>query len=222
MLKGFFTFLLLGLSASISIGQHWKAKDYQLHDHLSFFDLESIHLPIDEKKVDRPLLHAAMFYVTNEYRINHGLEPFSYHEKIESVAADHASDMVKLNFYSHISKVKGKKTVRDRFNLEGLNPKTVAENISTTYALQYQMGRKVYPPKNGVFQYSTGDREVLIPHTYITYAREAVRLWMESPGHRANILNPEFQFLSCGAMIFTEKSFYNMPYFKAVQCFATD
>ena len=221
-LKYILMFSFLISNAFTCIAQHWKTTDYQLHDHHSFFKLEIIHQLIDEKKVDRSLLHAAMFYVTNEQREKHGLEPFRYQEKIEKVAADHAEDMVKYNFYSHISEVKGKKTVRDRFILEGINPKMVAENISSSYALQYQIGRKVYPPKNGIFQYSTGDREEILPHTYLSYAREVVRLWMESPGHRANILNPQHHYLGCGAMIFPLKTFFNMPYFKGVQCFGSD
>jgi uncharacterized protein YkwD len=221
-LKCILMFLFLVGNTFTSNAQLWKSKDYQLHDHHSFFKLEIFHQIIDEKKVDRSLLHAAMFYATNEQREKQGLEPFRHQEKFEKVAADHAADMVKYDFYSHVSVVKGKKTVRDRFLLEGINPKMVAENISSSYALNYQIGRKVYPPKNGIFQYSTGDREEILPHTYLSYARDVVRLWMESPGHRANILNPQFHYLGCGAMIFSLKTFFNMPYFKAVQCFGSD
>jgi len=33
--------------------------------------------------------------------------------------------------------------------------------------------------------------------TYRGFAREVVRSWMESPGHRANIVNPSLAYLGC-------------------------
>jgi uncharacterized protein YkwD len=35
--------------------------------------------------------------------------------------------------------------------------------------------------------------------TYGTYAAFLVEKWMNSPGHRANLLNPEFTYLGCAA-----------------------
>lgn len=183
--------------------------------------LAVINQPIDFKNVDRPLLHAAMFYVTNQERIKFGLKPFKHLDRMEKVAADHASDMVNYNFYSHLSRVKGKQTIVDRFKLEGLNLMSIAENISSSNALQYQNGRKVNPPRSGLFTYASAKREVIAPHSYISYAREVVRLWMESPSHRKSILNPHHEYLGCGAMVYGEKSFYNMPYFMGVQCFGS-
>lgn len=183
--------------------------------------LPAINQPIDFNKVDRPLLHAAMFYVTNQERIKHGLKPFKHLDRMEKVAADHANDMVKYNFYSHVSRVKGKSTIVDRFKLEGLNLMSIAENISSSHGLQYQNGRKVNPPRSGLFTYASAKREVIVPHTYLSYAREVVRLWMESPSYRKSILNPHHEYLGCSAMVYGEKSFYNMPYFMGVQCFGS-
>lgn len=214
-------FIFCSLSMSYGNAQEWKSTDYQNHTYESFFELDEIYQPLDKNNIKRSLLHAAMFYVTNEIRIKHGIEPFIYDEKYEKIAADHANDMVIYNFYSHISKIKGKKTIRDRINLAGINPKTVAENISINHAFQYQEGRKVYPPENGEFQYATGNKENLQMHSYISFAREVLKLWMNSPNHKANILNPTHQYIGCGAMIFSEKTFYNMPYFKSVQSFGS-
>ena len=35
--------------------------------------------------------------------------------------------------------------------------------------------------------------------TYLAYADAIVKMWMESPGHRASILNRRLTFLGCGA-----------------------
>jgi uncharacterized protein YkwD len=201
--------------------QNWTFADYKRYDTQTFLKLPQINQPIDFKNMDRPLLHAAMFYVTNQERIKYGLKPFKHLDRMEKVAADHASDMVNYNFYSHVSRVKGKSTIVDRFKLEGLNLMSIAENISSSHALQYQNGRKVNPPRSGLFTYASAKREVIVPHTYLSYAREVVRLWMESPSHRKSILNPHHEYLGCGAMVYGEKSFYNMPYFMGVQCFGS-
>lgn len=220
LLRSFLTLPFLFFTL-VSFAQNWSFADYKRYNTQTFLQLPAVNQLIDFKKVDRPLLHAAMFYVTNEYRVKFGLKPFKHLDRIEKVAADHASDMVNFNFYSHVSRVKGKHTIVDRFKLEGLNLMSIAENISSSNALQYQNGRKVNPPRSGIFTYSSAKREVIIPHTFISYAREVVRLWMESPSHRKSILNPHHEYLGCGAMVYGEKSFYNMPYLKGVQCFGS-
>ncbi|PZX47789.1 Cysteine-rich secretory protein family protein [Algoriphagus chordae] len=170
--------------------------------------------------MDPGLLQAAMFYVTNKERIKYGLPPFVHSEIIEKVAAAHASDMVKLHFYSHISKIKGKKTVNERFGLEGLNLMLIGENISSSIGLQYQDGRKIIIPRSGgMYTYASSKREVILPHTYLSYAEEVVKLWMNSPSHRKSILNPNFVQLGCGASVYYNKEFHNVPYLIGVQNF---
>lgn len=213
----------LTLISFFSTAQSWTTESYSRHDETSFYRIEALYEVIDFKKVDYPLLHAAIFFVTNEERRKSKLNPFKYDSKIERIASDHAQDMVKYGFYSHTSSIRIKRTVQDRFHLEGLNPAFYGENICSTYGLQYENGRKVNPPyPTGVFTYAfTSKREAIPPHTYISFAKEVVKLWMNSPGHRQNILNPKFTTMGCGASIYLEKSFYNMPYFMAVQNFGS-
>lgn len=216
-----FLILLLLFTIPSVFAQNWTFADYKRYDIHAFMKLAAINQPIDFKHMDRPLLHAAMFYATNQERIKNGLKPFKHLDRMEKVAAEHASDMVNYNFYSHVSRVKGKSTIVDRFKLEGLNLMSIAENISSSNALQYQNGRKVNPPRSGLFTYASSKREVIVAHTYLSYAKEVVRLWMESPSHRKSILNPHHEYLGCGAMVYAEKSFYNMPYLMGVQCFGS-
>jgi uncharacterized protein YkwD len=218
--------LVLGLTliSFLSQGQTWSSESYRNFDESTFYRLEALYQVIDFKKVNFPLLHAALFFVTNEERKSANLKPFEYHSRIESVAFGHAQDMVKYGFYSHTSTIRIKRTVQDRFHLEGLNPEYYGENICSTFGLQYENGRKVNPPyPAGVFTYAfTSKKETIPPHTYISFAKEVVNLWMNSPGHRQNILNPNFTTLGCGASVYLEKSFYNMPYFKVVQNFGSE
>lgn len=197
-------------------------EDYQNHTWESFFNSEIASQVLDPRDIDYPLLHAAIFYATNQHRAQNRLRPLEYSPKIEILAADHAHDMAKHGFFSHQSKIRNKRKLRDRFQIVGLNPSLIAENISNTAGLDYEYGRKVDPPQqSGEFTYTGNAEKIRVPfHTYLSYAQEIVRLWMESPGHRANILNPDFKYLGCGTQLYGEKSFYNMPYFMNVQCFS--
>ncbi len=214
-------FILISFSSS---AQTWTHQSYSNYDETSFYRIEALYNAIDFSEVNFPLLQAAIFFVTNEERVKAKLKPFEFRSEIELVAAGHAKDMVKYGFYSHTSKIRIKRTVRDRFQLEGLNPEFFGENICSTYGLQYEIGRKVNPPfPSGEFTYAfTSKREVIPPHTYLTFAKSVVKLWMDSPGHRQNILNPNFKSLGCGAGVYREKNFYNMPYFMVVQNFGSD
>lgn len=215
--------LILGLilSSLASQAQSWTSEAYKKHNEISFYRIEALYEAIDFNNVNFPLLQATIFFVTNEERKKAKLQPFEYRSEIELAASGHAQDMVKYGFYSHTSQIRIKRTLLDRFHLEGLNPKYYGENICSTYGLEYQSGRKVNPPyKSGEFTYAfTSKKEVIPPHTYLSFAKSVVKLWMESPGHRQNILNPLFKTLGCGARVYREKNFYNMPYFMVVQNF---
>lgn len=216
--------LSLILFPQVLKAQSWTSDSYQKYNEATFYRIETLYEAIDFGKVNFPLLQAAIYFATNEERIKAKLAPFEFRSEIEAVASAHAQDMVKYGFYSHTSKIRIKRTVLDRFHLEGLNPEYYGENICSTYGLQYQQGRKVNPPlPNGEFTYAfTGIKEKIPPHTYLSFAKSVLKLWMDSPGHRQNILNPNFKFLGCGARIYREKNFYNMPYFMVVQNFGGD
>jgi uncharacterized protein YkwD len=213
-------FTLLSLS---SRAQSWTPASYTNFDETTFYSIESVNASIDFSKVNFPLLQAAIFFVTNEERKKAKLSPFEFRSEIENAAAGHAQDMVKYSFYSHTSTIRIKRTLLDRFHLEGMNPEFYGENICSTYGLQYEVGRKVNPTySGGEFTYAfTSKKEVILPHTYLSFAKSVVKLWMDSPGHRQNILNPQFKTLGCGARVYKEKTFYNMPYFIVVQNFGS-
>tara|TARA_R110002020_G_scaffold261905_3_gene476260 strand:+ start:182 stop:742 length:561 start_codon:yes stop_codon:yes gene_type:complete len=184
--------------------------------------LAAVNQTINFKKLDRGLLQAAMFHATNEQRIKYGLHPFEHSDIIEKVASEHANDMVLYNFYGHISRVKGKKTIGERFALEGVKRMLIGENISSSIGLQYQDGRQIsIPQSGGMYRYANSKREVILPHTYLSYARETVKLWMNSPSHRKSILNPNFDQLGCGAQVYNNREFHNVPYLMGVQCFGS-
>ena len=187
-----------------------------------FFRISHLNTPIPFGEVDYHLLHAAIFHLTNQERTRLDMAPFVHSKEIQAAAESHAMDMVTHRFYSHTSPIKFKRTLRDRLNKQGINPKYIGENISSTFGIQYEEGKKVAKPMNpGEFRYlqASSTSGPIPPHTYYSFAQMVVRLWMNSPPHRQNILNPLFTHLGCGTQVYFDKNFYGMPYFMSVQNF---
>lgn len=103
--------------------------------------------------------------------------------------------------------------------LAGITNPYAAENIATPFAILYEEGEVIYPldDKDNYFSYTPNGRA--IPnHTYISLAEYVVDLWMNSEGHRKNILNPDALQLGCGTFFYRERG-ANIPKFMAVQNF---
>jgi uncharacterized protein YkwD len=108
--------------------------------------------------------------LVNEARQAEGLEPLTWAEALEAAAQVHADDMLDRDYFAHVSPEGA--TVRDRFLDEGGGAwLLVAENIANC------RGCPTPPGPDRVREFQQG--------------------WMESPEHRAAILDPglsEFGF----------------------------
>ena len=214
--------LLTGIPLD-NFAQGTQKNDVYLISSEDFFllDLPNHHIHLEE--IDHSLLQAAIFHATNDERKVRGLPAFIFSKEAEAAASFHAKDMVKLKFYSHTSPVKSRKTLLDRLSAQGINPHYFGENIGKTFGIQYEEGQKIIKPKiPGEFRYWENPQAGPIPPpTYVSFARKIVKLWMDSPGHRQNILNKHFTHLGCGTFADFEKKFYNAPYIMAVQNFVS-
>jgi len=166
----------------------WNEAYYNRYDYTNYTTYAAFNQRIVESGYDSDLLEAAIFYETNRQRSLHGLKQFKFDYNLYVCAHNHSYDMVEYNFFSHTSVVEGKTTMSDRMKQVGYANRACAENIVYTY----------------------------IEDTYAESAKSVVDVWMNSPGHRANILNPDYTHLGCGA-VFYEKD--NFIYYKATQNF---
>ena len=199
----------------------WDYSKYIHYNNISFFESRYARQKIRFDQIDYPLLHAAIFYETNRQRILNGLPPFIHSPSLEKAAREHSIDMVAYGFFSHASAVEGKETMSKRFAKVGIKNANAGENIAAFSAIKYQPGKSVFaPPQNGGYFSYTYQGEPIGNHTYMSAAKALLNQWMNSPGHRKNILNTKFKYLGVGAAYFEEESFHNMPYFKATQNFA--
>ena len=87
----------------------WNKELYDKYDEKNFIKFENFDNIIDVKNIDYPLLHAAVFYCTNIERVKRGLKPLKWNLNLEIAAYNHCKDMVKRNFFDHLSKKKVEK-----------------------------------------------------------------------------------------------------------------
>jgi uncharacterized protein YkwD len=140
-------------------------------------------------------LEAKIFILVNNERVNHGLKPLKTDSKLTLIARAHSLDMAKRDFTGHVNpdgldptgraKKAGYKTeiiYADRIR------KGVGENIA-----EHQTGVE----ENGVVTYNLEDVSKVAPLL--------VTGWMNSPGHRANILNPDYTKVGTGASVSSDK-----------------
>ena len=160
----------------------WTFADYERFNSTTF----RLHPPVlkvmDRAKMDVGLLNAAIFFATNTEREKHKLPMFQTSRALAACAYEHSRDMALENFFSHENpNDPSKRTAWQRMETKGLKNGERAENIAMRTT-------------NGL--------------TYIAFADEMVKLWMKSPGHRANILNRNLIFLGCGVHACTCPKFH--------------
>ena len=210
------------LSAQSASGTSaWVPEDYERYSYEEFVELPEVNEEIDFDRLDYPLLHAAVLYLTNVEREKRGFQPLRHHPLLEAAAQGHSEDMRDQGFFSHASPVDGKRTVADRYRVVGLPRTATGENIAISFGIQYQAGRGVFSPaqNGGYFSYEY-QGEPIPPHTYLSAAQAVVEQWMDSPGHRANILRSHFRSLGVGAAHYQDPSFHGIDKFYFTQNFA--
>lgn len=195
-------------------------KDYYTGLNVNNFRKDkSLNESMDFNNLDFERIHAAVFWVTNEQRYKNKLKVLGYSPQLEKIATMHSKDMYEKNFFSHENKKDKKKlTPNNRAALVGVINPFIAENIAEAFGLQYKPETNVYILASGQFSYKSGG-DPIPPHTYLTFADALVKSWMNSPGHKKNILSENAVQLGCGVFFYRDKEFNQMPSFKATQNF---
>ena len=223
MLRFFIIFYVL--FSSILFSQNsveksvWNKELYDKYNERSFINFQSFNNIIDIKKIDYPLLHAAVFYCTNIERVKRGLKPLKWKLNLEIAAYNHSKAMVEKNFFDHLSD----KKIEKRYKSAGILNPIFAENIATEFALIYKKGKDYYVHEknasiNGEFRFSykNDEADLLRFHSYLGFAKELVKSWMKSNGHRKNILSTNGIQLGVGVYFKNENGF---PMFYGTQNF---
>jgi uncharacterized protein YkwD len=120
-------------------------------------------------------LERRIFQLTNEGRRKNGLPPLAPDDSLAAKAREKSDDMLKNNYFSHTSP-EGK-TIKDRMQ----------EEKPASYRTISRIGENIYMGSR--FDYAVDVK---------TQARMIVDGWMTSPGHRRNILDPNYTHLGVG------------------------
>lgn len=163
------TFFLQGNAQS-----KWKDKYYEELTTEDFRDFKPFNRPINLKKPNYQLINAAVYFVSNEARAEHGVQVLAYQENLEIMAWNHSVSMAKDDFFDHINpKRKKRERITQRADLAGINNPRISENITAI---------------GGV----------------LDLADAIVDNWINSPPHRKTLYSTDALELGCGVYYFED------------------
>ncbi len=162
---------------------------------------------VPAKRIDQALLSKAIRVEVNYHRCRAGLRPLSdAGNGLAKQARTHSSWMAKTGQLTHRSTVAGSATLAQRIKKSGVRYRTGSENIGMVHRYQID-NRRFRIVDAGSCTFAAGDGQTLPAHSYASLARHAVTLWMNSPGHRKNILDNKVTSMTA-AVAFDPKAQY--------------
>jgi uncharacterized protein YkwD len=114
----------------------------------------------------------------NRVRVQNGSPPLTIDPALQQIAQEYARELAKRRDLSHVSKTPGKRTIRERVHSVGLDPRDYGENLA------------------------------LLTSTPQTMPRTVVRMWLNSDGHRRNMLDRTFTRTGVGVALGSDNVWY--------------
>jgi hypothetical protein len=145
-----------------------------------------------EEREDATALQGLVRKLTNDVRARHGLSVLQSSGRLDAVARAHSADMCRRGFFDHT-------------NPDGAGP---AQRLATAFP-EYRGSAG-----ENIFMIDSSQDLIRGPHDRARVAAQLVDGWMESPGHRQNILEPGYTHLGVGIHATTDDVF-------ATQLFST-
>lgn len=211
--------LLISAALTTSLFAEWNDAKYTSATLANFRNHAELNRVISFENPDYRSIHAAIYFVTNEIRVKNKLPALEYSRNLEIAAYNHAKHMVEGGFFAHVNpRETSRKDPEARARLAGILNPHIAENIAISFAIRYKAGAAIYPRENGGFSY-TPKGPIIETHTALSFADAVLEQWMNSAGHRANILSPKAKSVGAGAYLYIDTASMNMRKIKAVQNF---
>lgn len=166
------------------------------------------------------LIEEWTIFYTNEERVRAGLRPFDHDSAISDIARAHSQSMVDTGIYGHVI---GGHDPTDRGMAAGYDCRRYYADGSYTYGLSENIYE--YPRVHGWTGWGTGAVTSWRPTNYDRNEDEAARGmvlgWMNSPGHRANMLDPDARKIGVGVAVkLSEEHGYVLETYFATQNFS--
>jgi len=144
-------------------------------------------LIMPERRINESLLDAAVRVEVNYYRCRAGLRPVRSDSNLRKIAKGHSKWMARASNMTHVSTVSGRRTFGDRMKRSGVRWRAAAENIGMVY--RFRLEKQRFFGDAATCQFTNSSGQEISPHSYTSLARYIVKLWMNSAGHRHNIMD---------------------------------
>ena len=160
---------------------------------------ENEHSPRSENapvhgNLNENLLARLVAEETNRFRVSQGRAPLEVSTYLTNAAQSHATAMADEGFFAHKNPFDpSQRTLTDRIHGVGLEPRAYAENIAYTYSLDFGAMRDWV--KNG---HPRGSAPAVLEYTYRALAKSVVQQWINSRGHRQNMLGRPYSQIGLG------------------------
>lgn len=143
---------------------------------------------VPSNRINQSLLEKAIRAEVNFHRCRAGLRKVGdAGNGLTRQAQKHSKWMAKSQQLTHRSTVPGSSTLQQRVKNAGLKVRTGSENIGMVHRYQID-NRRFKILDSSSCQFATYEGQKLPAHSYASLARHIVNLWMNSSGHRKNIL----------------------------------
>ncbi|MDA8175279.1 MAG: CAP domain-containing protein [Nitrospiraceae bacterium] len=147
----------------------------------------------ERPRINPVTLEARIHQLIDVQRVKAGLKPLVFSRRLCAIARGHSRDMAQRDYFSH-------------FSPEGESP--LARYRQAGFSCRIRVGYRIYEGGENIFQNNLYSSVMYIngtPHfnwnSLEEIARSTVSGWMNSPGHRRNILEPVFRAEGIGVYI---------------------
>jgi uncharacterized protein YkwD/succinate dehydrogenase/fumarate reductase cytochrome b subunit len=151
--------------------------------------------------IDIPTLESQIHSLINQQRTENGLSDLSYDTALADIARKHSADMAQTNYFSHYTPQGLSPT--DRGNQAGYSCYKNYGSYYTSGIAENIMQNNLYTSVtyyDGVPSYAWNSQDALAQSTVIG--------WMNSPGHRQNILTSTYEREGIGVAIASDDKVY--------------
>jgi uncharacterized protein YkwD len=151
---------------------------------------------VPANRINQALLEDAIRVEVNFHRCRAGLRDVGdAGNSLAKQAQKHSTWMAKTQQLTHRNTIAGSATLQQRVKNAGLKVRTGSENIGMVHRYQID-NRRFKILSSSSCQFATYQGQQLPAHSYASLARHIVELWMNSAGHRKNILDKRVSKMS--------------------------
>ncbi|MEM7752001.1 MAG: CAP domain-containing protein [Pseudomonadota bacterium] len=162
---------------------------------------------VPASRINQKLLSDSVRAEVNYHRCRAGLAPVANAgAPLAKEARAHSRWMADSQQLTHRSTVPGRASLKQRIRASGVSFRTGSENVGMVHRYQID-NRRFKILSSSQCKFATQQGQPLPAHSYATLSRHIVDLWMNSPGHRRNILDRSAKRVST-AVAFDPKAQY--------------